>query len=51
MLRAHAEREDRALYRWAESGLSEREKWPLLKWLAARTEERALNRKERGAAK
>jgi hypothetical protein len=39
-LREHAEREAKTLYRWAEVAIPDREKWPLVRWLAARVEQR-----------
>jgi hemerythrin-like domain-containing protein len=40
LLRAHATREEKIMYRWADAALTESEKWPLVKWVGARIEER-----------
>jgi hypothetical protein len=43
-LHEHAEREAKTLYMWADIVLPDRQKWPLLRWLAARLEGRGTRR-------
>jgi hypothetical protein len=47
LLRAHALREEKILYVWADAALTESERSPIVKWLAARIEARARKLGER----
>jgi Hemerythrin HHE cation binding domain len=44
LLRDHATREAGALYKWADTALSEPKRRPILQWLIARTEGRPMTR-------